>query len=175
MKNIIIASQLVVIFLLGVFALPAQFRLDEVNQVVHEAAMVLNDVELSRAALYSSINTYRQEEGLQPLKIDNRLETSATWKSKDMVTRNYWAHYVTDAQTDMWNFFISAGYTNSHKGENLAQGYNDTPALIEGWKSSPTHDANLRSNFKDMGIAIDCTYHYNPQNTCLIVLHLGGE
>lgn len=132
-----------------------------------------NEDEISKENVYVGVNEYRETLQLTDLAIDTRLETSSRVKADDMVRRNYWAHYVTDLQTDTFNLFISSGYNYKRAGENLAYGYDNIGSLIQAWQQSPTHDKILRGDYKDMGANVNCNYKFDNKNSCLIVLHLG--
>ncbi len=47
-----------------------------------------------------------------------------------------------------------AGYGGNFVGENIACGYPDAAAVVDGWMTSPGHRANiLRPEFREIGVA----------------------
>jgi hypothetical protein len=105
-------------------------------------------------AFVTLINNYRQQNGLQPLKISDKLESAAEWMSADMAMKNYFSH--TDSLgRDPFQRMTAYGYTyNTYKGENIAAGNNTASATFTQWKNSSGHNANmLNTNYKVMGIA----------------------
>lgn len=135
------------------------------------AKALVNSSEISKSAVYSSINSYRASKGLVEIQPDSRLETSALNKAKDMVTNNYFEH------GNPWSFITSSGYKFDYASENLAVNYFTSTSLIEGWKDSPTHNqAMLDDRNQHMGFAYLCNISISSyQNTCLAVIHFARE
>jgi hypothetical protein len=114
-------------------------------------AMTLDSEE---QAFITLINTYRQQNGLQPIKLSEKLDAAAVWMSTDMGQKNYFSH--TDSLGRTFDQRIRAfGYTyNTYMGENLAAGNATASATFTQWKNSPGHNANmLKANYVVMGIA----------------------
>ncbi|HSN32139.1 MAG TPA: CAP domain-containing protein [Ideonella sp.] len=88
-----------------------------------------------------------------PLAWNSRLEQAAYAHSADMATHDYFAHVAPDGSTP-GDRIDAAGYRWSAVGENIAAGYPDVAAVVDGWISSPGHCANLMSPaFVDAGMA----------------------
>ncbi len=105
-------------------------------------------------AFIGLINTYRQQNGLVPLKLSAKLNASAAWMSTDMGQKNYFSH--TDSLGRTFDVRLRAfGYTyNTYMGENIAAGNSTASATFTQWKNSPGHNANmLNSHYVVMGIA----------------------
>lgn len=116
-----------------------------------ESAVVLDPEE---AAFMTLINDYRQQNGLQPLAINEQIQNAAEWMSTDMGQNAYFSH--TDSLgRNPWVRMADFGYGYStSKGENIAAGYTSAQSVFNGWKNSPGHNTNmLNSSFKVMGIA----------------------
>lgn len=108
----------------------------------------ISSVEANSLAIL--INQQRIEYNLKPLKIDDRLNKSATFKACDLRDRNYWSHEDPDGKMS-WYMFGRQGYYFRLAGENLAKNCEDN-ICISLWMNSPTHRENiLKSDYKDIG------------------------
>lgn len=132
------------------------------------------DFEISK--LYSLINSYRKDNGLSPLNIDQSLQISAKRKIEDMIENNYFRHQDT-GNVESWYLFRTAGYEFTAAGENLSSGNNTPWQVFEAWKESPVHDEQLKKDvYRDMGLAVDCeSYKDASKPSCIVVLHLGAR
>jgi len=81
------------------------------------------------------------------------LEKAATAHSKDMYQNKYFSH-TSPSGTNAGTRIDAAGYKWKTYGENIAMGYNNEKAVIDGWLSSPGHCKNIMgSAYKEMGVA----------------------
>ena len=88
-----------------------------------------------------------------PLAWNDRLEQAAYRSSADMATNNYFAHESQDGRTPA-DRVSAAGYAWSAIGENIAAGYPDVAAVVDGWMTSPGHCANIMTaGFRELGMA----------------------
>lgn len=131
----------------------------------------VNSSEISKSAVYSSINSYRASKSLTEIQVDPRLETSALNKAKDMVANNYFDH------GNPWSFITSSGYKFDYASENLAVNYFTSTSLVDGWKNSTTHNlAMLDDRNQHMGFAYLCDITITQyDSTCLAVIHFARE
>ncbi len=105
--------------------------------------------------LLEKTNQERTSQGLPPLRYNETLANAARDKAQDMFTYNYWAHYRPGDGTAPWDFIVKSGYKYEFAGENLAQGFLFSDAVVTGWMESPTHRANiLRPEYDDVGFAV---------------------
>jgi uncharacterized protein YkwD len=112
------------------------------------------NMDSEELAFVTLINNYRQQNGLQPLKISDKQDAAAGWMSADMAAKNYFSH--TDSLgRDPFQRMAAFGYSyNTAKGENIAAGNSTASATFTQWKNSSGHNANmLNANYKVMGIA----------------------
>ena len=110
--------------------------------------------EISSTYLVEQANHDRQEEGLNPLKYNKKLERAAFLKAENMLKLQYWAHYGPNKESP-WQFILQSGYTYAYAGENLAKGFSDSQSVHDAWMASPTHRANIMdSQFQEVGIAV---------------------
>ncbi len=106
------------------------------------------------AVLLQLHNDYRRMAGIKPLVINTNLQKAAAGHAKWMAEANILSH------TGRYNSSFTArlrdaGYRFSYAGENIAMGYATALAVVEGWKKSPGHRANmLNRNFKEVGFGI---------------------
>lgn len=127
-------------------------------------------LERQLAGLDSLVNDVRADKGLKPLKLNAKLNESASLKAKDMVDRNYWAHEAPDG-TMAWDLMKQVGYHYSHAGENLAKCYVSNQEIVDAWVESPTHLKNILNDFEDFGFG----YAYRADGCMLVVNHFGKQ
>lgn len=88
---------------------------------------------------------------VNPLSWDCTLAEISDEHNQDMANNNFFDHTgsnglrVADRATN-------AGYNWQTVGENIAAGYQDVDAVMQGWLESPGHCANImRAQFSDLG------------------------
>lgn len=97
------------------------------------------------------INKIRKENNLPELKINTKLNDSASKKAQDMVDRNYWSHKDPDGKMS-WDLIKNSGYKYKKAGEDMAMDL-DNINSVEKWVASPTHLENiLDPDFKEVGL-----------------------
>ena len=130
-----------------------------------------SDVSIQQLLIIT--NEKRQENGLSPLTIDNRLTQAATNKASDMFSKNYWAHNSPDGTTPWW-FIKNAGYNYIYAGENLARGFSNASDVVNAWMASPEHRQNMLSvNYQNVGFAV-AAGSLTGEDTVLVVEELGS-
>jgi uncharacterized protein YkwD len=78
--------------------------------------------------------------------------------SNDMKTNNYFSHTGLDGTTP-GDRITAAGYNWQAYGENIAMGYPDEQAVMNGWLNSEGHCKNIMDgNFKEMGAGKESSY-----------------
>lgn len=107
------------------------------------------------------VNQYRAQNGLGALTSQSQLTSAAQRHSLDMGCNFFMSHYGTDG-SDPYSRIVASGYPVNWWGENVAAGYSTPAAVMDAWKASPPHNANLLGpNFTEIGIG----YVYNPNDT----------
>ncbi|MGD1855074.1 MAG: CAP domain-containing protein [Leptolyngbyaceae cyanobacterium] len=97
-------------------------------------------------------NEFRRENGLKALVLDRNLDETADKHSEDMARQDYFSHTGKDGSKP-WDRARSEGYESGTVGENIAAGYGSAKAVVEGWKNSPGHRANmLNANYNEIGV-----------------------
>jgi uncharacterized protein YkwD len=107
----------------------------------------------ARRAMGASCGDHGSFAPAGPLAWNDRLEQAAYGHSADMATNNYFAHESQDGRTPA-DRVSAAGYAWSAIGENIAAGYPDVAAVVDGWMTSPGHCANIMTAaFRELGMA----------------------
>lgn len=115
-------------------------------------------------------NKARAEKNLPPLVMSNKLEISAQYKADDMSQKQYFAH--TNNKKGLSGWLKDANYSYLMAGENLAVGFSSAEEVVNAWKNSPTHYANLvDTDFTELGVGLSGGV-YNGRATVFIAQHL---
>lgn len=141
-------------------------------QSVDAGRVLVYATSMSHTELAAATNNYRQQNGLAPLAINNKLNSGAQAKANDMVAKNYWSHTAPDG-TEPWAFFTAAGYSYSRAGENLAYGFSTSQETVSAWMNSAGHRANILGNFTEMGFGFTNGENYQGYNNTVVVAFYG--
>ncbi|MBG0815367.1 hypothetical protein HS045_14390 [Planomonospora sp. ID82291] len=88
-------------------------------------------------------NVERAKGGCAPLKHDPQLRQSAYGHSADMAAKGYFDHTSQDGRSFM-DRIRGAGFTGGRAfAENIAWGYPNPAAVVDGWMKSPGHKDNI--------------------------------
>ncbi len=88
-----------------------------------------------------------------PVTWNAQLETAAYTHSKDMYQNKYFSHVAPDGSNGGVRIY-RAGYSWKAFSENIATGYSNEKAVIEGCIKSPGHCQNIMGKaYKEMGVA----------------------
>ncbi|MGC4038839.1 MAG: CAP domain-containing protein [Chitinophagaceae bacterium] len=86
---------------------------------------------------------------------NDQLGKAAYDHSVDMYTNNYFSHTGQNG-SDPGQRITAAGYMWTAYGENIASGYTNEQAVMNGWLGSEGHCKNIMgANYKDMGVGRD--------------------
>jgi uncharacterized protein YkwD len=113
------------------------------------------DADLAFAARVVALcNAERAKSGARALVNDAAIARVATFRSADMVARNYFAHTDPDGHDPFWHL-RDAGISYRAAGENIAMGYATPEAVVTGWMNSSGHRANiLNASFGKLGVGL---------------------
>ncbi len=115
---------------------------------------------MSIGGLLTDTNNQRSANGVASLSLNNRLDAAAQAKANDMATRDYWSHNTPEGNPP-WVFVQQQGYDYQKVGENLATGFNDEQATIDGWMASAGHRENmLDSAYSEVGFGFANSSNY---------------
>lgn len=136
------------------------------------SAFVLPDVLAEeQRQIVALTNQVRAENNLPPLTVVSKLDLSAQNKADDMAVGQYFAHTKDNKNLSSW--LRGANYSYEFAGENLAVGFSTAQGIVQAWKKSPTHYANLIDpDFKDLGVGLAGGV-YNGKAVVFIAQHLG--
>jgi uncharacterized protein YkwD len=110
--------------------------------------------EISAESIVAAMNAERRQRGLGELRLDSRLNAAATDRARDMFAKSYFNHISPDG-TQPFVWVKNHHYRYATIGENLADGYRNARAVVDGWMRSPGHRANvLGTSFEDVGLSI---------------------
>ncbi|HMQ02060.1 MAG TPA: CAP domain-containing protein [Candidatus Doudnabacteria bacterium] len=114
-----------------------------------------SNAELTRNGVIIETNRHREQHGLIPLRMNDKLNIAAKAKLDDMFRQQYFEHQSPDGKTPA-DVIKAAGYEFISVGENLALGnYQNDVVLVQAWMDSPGHRANiLDSKFNEIGVAV---------------------
>src|SRR4029077_16576300 len=73
----------------------------------------------SERQLLTLTNQARASAGLRALKVDSTLASLARWRSKDMITRNYFSHNIPPSGYNIFHVLDQKGYCYHVAGENI--------------------------------------------------------
>lgn len=92
--------------------------------------------------MFEALNTYRIANGLQPLYYSQALEKAADDQAQDLWVRGFFSH-TNPSGEGPGDRALSAGFCHQYVGENIAAGYATVPQVMDAWKASPGHNANM--------------------------------
>lgn len=133
-----------------------------------------NHVNLSAPDLVQLTNEERQKNGLRPLMVNMHLFDAAEFKAEDMAKYHYFAH-VSPRGVEPWDFMKVAGYHYCFAGENLADGFTQSQAVMDAWMNSPEHKKNiLQPEFDQVAIVVKKVV-INNEETYIVVQEFGSS
>lgn len=106
------------------------------------------------AAAERAINSYRAAKGLKAVRLNTQLITAAQAHSSDLAKNDRISHYGSDG-SDAWERVRRTGYAPRLAAENVGTGQDTLAEVMDGWKKSKGHNANLLlADAREMGIAM---------------------
>ncbi len=130
--------------------------------------------DLTKNGLFEFSNSARRSLGLSILSENPTLNTAAYLKAKDMMEKDYFAHYSPEGITP-WYWLDISGYGYRTAGENLAIGFLESEQVHSAWMKSLSHKKNiLNPNFQEMGIAV-LKDNFQGKETTLVVQFFGTQ
>ncbi|HLL61277.1 MAG TPA: CAP domain-containing protein, partial [Candidatus Nitrosocosmicus sp.] len=135
-----------------VFAVLLSFIYKPLADVGKHVLGVATDITIPR--LLELTNAQRQNNGLPPLRYNDKLSAAAMAKADNMFAKNYWSHYGPDGTTP-WDFILGSGYRYQFAGENLAKDFMISDEVVQAWMDSPTHRENIvKRDYEEIGFGI---------------------
>jgi uncharacterized protein YkwD len=97
-------------------------------------------------------NLQRQQAGLSPLTLNQKLNVAAQSHSVDMALNDFFGHTGSNGSS-VFDRVTSAGYNYNLAAENIAVGYATPRSVVKAWMNSPGHRANiLYPSLREIGI-----------------------
>jgi uncharacterized protein YkwD len=93
-------------------------------------------------ALFTALNNFRINNGLEPLIYSERLEIAADAHVRDLYERGFFAHINPDG-ANPGKRALQAGFCHEYVGENIAAGQKSVQAAQNAWENSPSHRENM--------------------------------
>ncbi|WP_375560747.1 CAP domain-containing protein [Bernardetia sp. OM2101] len=153
-------------FLLSVALFSCEELETEPNQDADDTNSATN-FNVNSQELVDLVNRYRTEgcrcgsEQMPPVSTitwNETLAKTAYLHSKDMNDKNYFSHTGQDGSS-FTERMERQGYSWRAAGENIAKGYANETAVIEGWIDSEGHCRNIMNpNFEEMGVGKEGDY-----------------
>lgn len=118
-------------------------------------------IDAEEERMLTLINQYRQQNGAGALTASIGLTRSASWMSRDMAAKGYFAHDDSLGRSP-FERMADCGYSSTAMGENVgrAYGYGTTTVdiVFSGWRNSPSHNETLLNPaYRAAGIARACS------------------
>jgi uncharacterized protein YkwD len=105
------------------------------------------------AAVADLVDQERGDAGCGTLERDSRLDKAARLHAEDMAANDYFDHTSQDGRSPS-DRAAAQGFEGG-VGENIAAGYPDAAAVMEGWMNSDGHRANiLNCDYERLGIGV---------------------
>ena len=100
------------------------------------------------------VNVERAKNSLSALTADSLLMKTATVKSQDMASNNYFSH-TSPTYGSPFDLMKKMGVTYRSAGENIAMGQTSPAQVMDGWMNSSGHRANiLNSSYTKIGVGV---------------------
>ncbi len=106
----------------------------------------------------SLMNAHRQSVGCDPLAWSTAVAGVAQAHSEDMIARSYFAHDNPDGESP-FDRLRSAGISYRGAAENIAYGYPNASAVLDGWLNSSGHRRNIENcSLSEHGVGLEGTH-----------------
>ncbi len=137
------------------------------------SASALNGIPFSPGEAERAINAYREQKGLKPIKLNEKLSEAARKHSEDMAKSDHISHFDADG-ADAWERVRRTGYSARLAAENVATGQRSLSEVLDGWQNSRSHNANLLlADAEEIGISV--VYNPSTQFKTFWTLVLGAQ
>ena len=102
----------------------------------------------------SIINGYREENGIKPLILSDKLTEIACARAEEIAWSGNHSHRRPNGKS-CFTILKDAGIEEGYAGENIGWGYETAADVCEAWKNSETHLKNiLDPAFSEIGIGV---------------------
>lgn len=109
----------------------------------------------AEAQVLQLTNAERAKNGCGPLRTNSALTKAADLHATDMVVHHFFDHNSQDGRSP-FDRMKTAGFKGGAMAENIAVGYKDAAAVVDGWMHSEGHRKNiLNCSYTMIGIGYD--------------------
>lgn len=116
------------------------------------ADQVLESVNAARATARKCGSS--DHPAVAPLRWNAQIEQAALAQAQYLQQNNLFSHTGANGST-VGDRVTATGYVWQTVGENIAAGYPDLAAVVQGWIDSPSHCVNvMNGNFTDLGVVV---------------------
>lgn len=141
----------------------AEIYITDGSEVEYNYLLSEEQIAQYTAKVLKLVNKEREQRGIAPLAINNKLSKMAQVKAEDIFEHNYWGHTspIYGSPSEMAKSF---GITDKGCGENLCW-YADTPEeAVTSWMSSEGHKTNiLNPKYTQIGLGVYASKQYNSK------------
>lgn len=125
------------------------------------------------AAALPLVNALRAKNGLPPLAIDPAATAAALYQAKRMSSVKKMSHFIGFG--DDFGRRVKASGVKLPAAENIAEGQQTVPAVVDAWIHSPHHLENMLGHYTGIGVAIsrDPTSNNMPYWSMVLSSNLG--
>ncbi len=103
--------------------------------------------------MLDSVNELRQAAGVQPLKLDSKLNAAAATHSRDMSVQNRPWHFGSDGSSPL-DRVARVGYRGTVLGENISETFETEMQTLSAWMDqADTRNVILDPNAVNMGFS----------------------
>ena len=106
-----------------------------------------SNIELQIADL---VNQYRISKGLNPLEKINHISNVSEEHDEYMISINTLTHALFAQREENLRTTLGAVAV----GENIAYNYSTAQSVVDAWKNSAAHKANMEGNYTHFGISV---------------------
>lgn len=158
-------------------ALPWENQKKSLSQNWHDTTNDLEEsarIKLNKEEYLEKLNQKRDEEGLKPLKYNERLELSAEKRGEIILKYNDFSFEATASGYTMEKAIHEAGYYNTFWGEAPSNGYYEADEFLDHQLEFPkSKEFVFDKRFQEIGIA-EVIGEINGCPTHVIIQHFGG-
>lgn len=104
-------------------------------------------------SIFSRVNAERHVAGLPPVLVDATLTNIAAMHSIDQASTSALGHVGSDGSS-LGQRMALGGYRGTAYAENVAAGFPDGEAVVDGWLASEGHRANILGPYQHIGVSV---------------------
>jgi uncharacterized protein YkwD len=148
------AKSLILAALLSVASLAACTSAADTVGSIFRSPLATKQGSVNAGEAAALISQYRRSRGLSPVTVDPTLTRIAAVHAQRMAAADKMAH-VLPGEGSFQQRLIAGGFTAAMAAENVAAGQDSLAEVLEAWRKSPGHNANLLlPNVSKIGIAL---------------------